>query len=74
MGVSAMIDLGAPIATYEEIAQELDMTRSGVRKLEQRALRKLRRELSKRNMSFEDLLPTNTQFEREDAGWDTGGE
>jgi DNA-directed RNA polymerase sigma subunit (sigma70/sigma32) len=59
------------IYTYEEIAEEMGMTRSGVRKLEQRALRKVRRELDKRGMSFDDLLPTETHFEPQGATWDT---
>jgi DNA-directed RNA polymerase sigma subunit (sigma70/sigma32) len=33
------------------------MTRSGVRKLEQRALRKLRRGLEDRGYTLEDILP-----------------
>jgi DNA-directed RNA polymerase sigma subunit (sigma70/sigma32) len=58
--------------TYEEIAEEMGMTRSGVRKLEQRALRKVRRELDKRGMSFDDLLPTHTHYEPEEAStWGT---
>ncbi len=54
------------MATYEEIAEALGMTRSAVRKVEQRALRKLHRALKQRGMSFEDLLPTEELFERED--------
>ena len=34
------LSLGEPVMTYEEIAKEMGMTRSGVRKIEQRALRK----------------------------------
>jgi predicted transcriptional regulator len=48
---------GPETYTYEEIAQELGMTRSGVRKLEQRALRKLRRGLEDRGYTLEDILP-----------------
>jgi DNA-directed RNA polymerase sigma subunit (sigma70/sigma32) len=58
-------------ATYEEIAKEMDMTPSGVRKLEQRALRKVRKELSKRGMTLDDILPTETHFEPEQTPWDT---
>jgi len=55
-----------PLHTYEEIAQEMGMTRSGARKMEQRALRKLKKALAERGMGFEDLLPTQEQhFERE---------
>ncbi len=42
--------------TYEEIAYEMDLTRSAVYKIEQRALRKLRRALAERGISFEDLV------------------
>ena len=55
-----------PIHTYEEIATALGVTRSAARKIEQRALRKLKRALNARGMSFEDLLPTETSFYRED--------
>jgi hypothetical protein len=47
------------------------MTPSGVRKLEQRALRKVRKELSKRGMTLDDILPTETHFEPEQTPWDT---
>lgn len=57
-------------ATYEEIAEELGMTRSGVRKIEQRALRKLKRALDKRGMSLDDILPSTTHFDGE-TPWDT---
>ena len=52
--------------TYEEIAAELSMTRSAVRKIEQRALRKLGKALRAKGMSFEDLIPTEEIFEREE--------
>ncbi len=42
--------------TYEEIGTEMGLTRSAVYKIEQRALQKLRRALSERGMSFEDLV------------------
>jgi DNA-directed RNA polymerase sigma subunit (sigma70/sigma32) len=57
--------------TYDEIATELGMTRSGVRKLEQRALRKVKKALDKRGMTLDDILPTTTHFEPEQTPWDT---
>jgi DNA-directed RNA polymerase sigma subunit (sigma70/sigma32) len=55
-----------PLATYEEIATEMGLTRSAVRKIEQRALRKLQKALADKGMDFEALLPTTEQFEREE--------
>jgi DNA-directed RNA polymerase sigma subunit (sigma70/sigma32) len=69
--MSITLDLAAPVATYEEIAEEMGMTRSGVRKLEQRALRKLHKALHDKGMSFDDLLPTHTHFESEYDGTQT---
>lgn len=58
--------------TYEEIALELGLTKSSVRKIEQRALRKLRKALESRGMVLSDLIPTDTHNEPEDVGqWDT---
>jgi len=54
--------------TYEEIALELGMTRSAVRKIEQRALRKLGKALRAKGLTFDDLLPTQETFEREELG------
>jgi DNA-directed RNA polymerase sigma subunit (sigma70/sigma32) len=54
------------LATYEEIGLELDLTRSAVRKIEQRALRKLQKALQAKGLDFDSLLPTETPFERED--------
>jgi DNA-directed RNA polymerase sigma subunit (sigma70/sigma32) len=59
------------IYTYEEIAEDMGMTRSGVRKLEQRALRKVKKALDKRGMTLDDILPTETHFEPEQTPWDT---
>lgn len=42
--------------TYEEIGQRLGLTRSAVYKIEQRALQKLRRALTEKGLSFEDLV------------------
>ena len=55
------------LATYEEIGLELNLTRSAVRKVEQRALRKLHRALKRKGMTFADLLPTQEAFEREEV-------
>lgn len=55
------------MATYEEIAQDMGLTRSAVRKIEQRALRKLKSALADRGMSFDDLLPTEQQFTQDDV-------
>jgi DNA-directed RNA polymerase sigma subunit (sigma70/sigma32) len=65
-----MMQLPDTIATYEEVAEALGMTRSGARRLEQRALRKLKRALSRKMLTFDDLLPTHTQYER-GTEWDT---
>ena len=54
------------LATYEEIGLELDLTRSAVRKIEQRALRKLQKALQGKGLDFESLLPTETTFDREE--------
>ena len=55
-----------PLHTYEEIAQALGMSRSGVRAMEQRALRKLKKALTAKGLQFDDLLPTQGEhFERE---------
>ena len=67
-----MIQTPDTLATYEEVAEALGMTRSGARRLEQRALRKLKRALSRKGLVFEDLLPTHTQYEG-DTQWDTEG-
>ena len=42
--------------TYNEIAQELGMTRSGVRKIEQKALQKASAILEKHGYEISDLL------------------
>ena len=42
--------------TYEEIAQELGVTRSAARKIEQRALRKLRKALKDRGLTLSDYI------------------
>ena len=42
--------------TYESIAKELGMTRSGVRKIEQRALKKASAILEKHGYTLEDLF------------------
>ncbi len=42
--------------TYEEIAQELGITRSAVRKIEQRALRKVRKALKEKGIELDDLI------------------
>ena len=55
-----------PVATYEEIGIAIGMTGSAVRKIEQRALRKLHRALKRRGMTFEDLIPTTEQFDRQE--------
>lgn len=58
--------------TYEEIAVEMGLTKSAVRKIEQRALRKLRKALESKGMVLSDLTPTDTHNEPEDVGrWDT---
>ena len=54
------------MASYEEIAQEMGLTKSAVRKIEHRALRKLRKALEERGMTFSDLLPSEEQFTREE--------
>ena len=54
------------MATYEEIAAEMGLTRSAVRKIEQRALRKLHMALEDKGLSFADLLPTEEPFTRTD--------
>ena len=55
------------MATYDEIGAAMDLTRSAVRKIEQRALRKLKRALADKGMTFADLLPTQEAFEREEV-------
>lgn len=58
--------------TYEEIALEMGLTKSSVRRIEQRALRKLRKALESKGMVLSDLIPTDTHNEPEDVGrWDT---
>lgn len=44
------------VHTYEEIAQELGITRSAARKIEQRALRKLRKALTARGLDLSDYI------------------
>jgi DNA-directed RNA polymerase sigma subunit (sigma70/sigma32) len=55
------------IYSYTEIGEELGLTCGAVRKIEQRALRKVRKALRRRGMTFEDLLPTETHHEPQDA-------
>jgi hypothetical protein len=42
--------------TYDDIAEELGMTREGVRQVEIRALAKLRKGLEEMGLTFEDLV------------------
>ena len=42
--------------TYDEIAKELGVTRSAVHKIEQRALRKLRKALKEKGIELDDLI------------------
>jgi predicted transcriptional regulator len=58
------------IYTYEEIAEELGITRSAVRKIEQRAMRKVRKALKRKGMTLDDLIPDDTHFEPESIPWD----
>jgi len=44
------------VHTYAEIAKELGVTRSAARKIEQRALRKLRKALKERGEVLSDYL------------------
>jgi DNA-directed RNA polymerase sigma subunit (sigma70/sigma32) len=44
------------VHTYEEIAQELGITRSAARKIEQRALRKLRKALEDKGQTLSDYI------------------
>ncbi len=55
-----------PMATYEEIGEAIGMSGSAVRKIEQRALRKLKRALARKGLTFEDLIPTTEQFDRQE--------
>ena len=55
------------MATYDEIGATMNLTRSAVRKIEQRALRKLHKALKAKGMTFVDLLPTQEAFEREET-------
>jgi len=61
--------------SYEQIAQRLGLSKSSVRRIEQRALRKIRRRLEGSGYTLEDMLgtqPDNTHHTIEDAGqWDT---
>ena len=47
---------GPRVHTYEEIAQELGVTRSAARKIEQRALRKLKRALEAEGKTLSDYI------------------
>jgi DNA-directed RNA polymerase sigma subunit (sigma70/sigma32) len=60
----------AKIYTYEEIATELGISVSGVRKIEQQALRKIKKELKWRGMTLDDMLPSDTHHDGE-TPWDT---
>ena len=53
--------LGAPVATYEEVAQEMGLTKASVRRIEQRALRKAQRILKKKGYSMEDFFDGTRQ-------------
>ena len=44
------------VHTYEEIAKELGVTRSAARKIEQRALRKLRKALKEKGLTLGDYI------------------
>ena len=46
----------ARVHTYEEIAQELGITRSAARKIEQRALRKLKKSLADKGLTLSDYI------------------
>ena len=46
----------ATMATYAEIAAELGVTRSAARKIEQRALRKLRKALKEQGLTLADYI------------------
>lgn len=64
--------------SYEQIAQQLGLSKSSVRRIEQRALRKIRRRLEGSGYTLEDMLgtqPNNTHTTIEEAGqWDTDGQ
>ena len=46
----------ARVYTYAEIAKELGVTRSAARKIEQRAIQKLRRALKAKGLTLQDYV------------------